>query len=68
MKRLESLEVSLSESVYWRGRAEARELSLRSSSSKKRATVLSDVSVTADFVEAEVRPRQKDYLAPVEEL
>lgn len=66
MKRLESLEVSLSESVYWRGRAEARELSLRLSSSKNE--FLSDVSMTTDFVEAEVRLRQKDYLAPVEEL
>lgn len=35
---------------------------------EKRATVLLDVSTTTDFVKAEIRPRQKDYLAPVEEL
>lgn len=66
MKRLDSLEVSLSESVYWRGRAERENFCCVCP--QKRAMFLPDESMTTDFVEAEVRPRRNDSFAPVEEL
>lgn len=68
MKRLDSLEVSLSESVYWRGRAERE--NFRCVCPRKQAMFLPDESMTTDFVEAEAEagPRRNDSIAPVEEL